>query len=80
MLIPNKQKRFQYQPWYIKVWRQRWYLVVPYNFIVVWFNNKSLKDYRNTPVYTKQLCYDIAISEAHLKMKIYTDNDKHKIF
>jgi hypothetical protein len=69
MIIPNKLKRYQYQPWYIKIWRRRWYFFIPYNFFKVWLDNKDLKDYKNMPVFSRQICLDLAINEAHIKMK-----------
>lgn len=34
--------RYQNQPWYIKLWRRRWYLLRPYWAIKWWLADKDL--------------------------------------
>jgi hypothetical protein len=65
-LATKMSNRFQDQPWYIKLWRYRWYIRVPYDTMNYWrkgrFHNGELG-----------LCYSMAMGEAHLKMNwIYT--------
>ena len=33
----DNKDRFQWQPWYIKLWRCRWYLLVPYYTFKSWW-------------------------------------------
>ncbi len=35
----NKQNRFQYQPFYIKLYRFRWYLLIPFETFKIWIYN-----------------------------------------
>ena len=58
--------RFQDQPWYIKLWRYRHYLSVPYSIILYRYKtNMSEKSWK--------LAYHLAIGDAQIKMNwIYT--------
>ena len=65
-LASRMSNRFQDQPWYVKLWRYRWYLKVPYDTLNYWqkgrFHNGKLG-----------LCYSMAMGEAHYRMKwLYT--------
>lgn len=33
------ENRYQFQPWYIKLWRRRYYLFIPISTICLWFRN-----------------------------------------
>lgn len=37
----NKSNRFQHQPWYIKLWRFRWYLLIPFNAIKFYWHEHT---------------------------------------
>lgn len=59
-----KDDRFQNQPWYIKLWRYRWYLKIPFVTIHYRFNsNLCDREWKKA--------YSIAIGDAQLKMKWY---------
>ena len=65
--------RFQNQPWYIKLWRLRWYLKIPLDTITYRFNS------RFTDGEWKK-AYSLAIGNAQYKMKwIYTLQEATKI-
>lgn len=52
------ENRYQFQPWYIKLWRRRHYLYIPIDTIKTWFRSDiSLKH-----------CFSIAIGWAQVKM------------
>jgi hypothetical protein len=40
----EKKKRFQFQPWYIKLWRRRWLLVIPFEALSLWLANFGDKE------------------------------------
>lgn len=65
-LATKMSNRFQEQPWYIKLWRYRWYIRVPYDVLRIRFKSKFAEgEFR--------LAYTIAMGEAHYRMKwIYT--------
>lgn len=57
-----KDVRFQNQPWYIKLWRYRWYLKIPFGTIHYRFNSDLCdREWRKA--------YSMAIGDAHLRMK-----------
>jgi hypothetical protein len=64
----SKQDRFQYQPWYIKLWRFRWYLLIPLDIFKMWLYNRSSKT-PDKSHYSLQNYIDIAIGSAQIKMK-----------
>jgi hypothetical protein len=37
----DKKDRYQFQPWYIKLWRRRYYLKIPFNAISIWIRGKE---------------------------------------
>ena len=57
--------RFQYQPWYVKLWRYRHYMGIPYSALNMWFHTRNDDDlnFKN--------CWSIAIGLAQVKMKWY---------
>lgn len=61
-----KSDLFQDQPWYIKLWRYRHYLCIPYNTIIYrYFSNIADKKWK--------YAYSIAIGDAQIKMRwVYT--------
>ena len=60
----NKKDRYQYQKWYVKLWRRRWYLKIPLDAIRIWFANRKYKD--DTSTFSFALA--LAIGEAQYKM------------
>jgi len=63
-------ERFQYQPWYIKLYRYRYYLLVPTLSFKMWVKAKTIKleddeDYRAT----LKECFRLAIGLQQVKMK-----------
>lgn len=72
-LATKMSNRFQDQAWYVKLWRYRWYLRVPYDTFNYWrkgrFHNSELG-----------LCYSLAMGEAHIKMNwLYTMDEAMKV-
>jgi len=66
--------RFQDQPWYIKLWRLRWYIPVPYQTVRIYLANRKKID--------KDLyfAYSLAMGEAHYKMKwLYSLEEAKKL-
>jgi hypothetical protein len=58
--------RYQCQPWYIKLWRMRWHLMVP-----VWFLRRvGLKWSDGTVLYPK-FVWSLARGTAHWKMEYW---------
>ena len=64
----SKQDRFQYQPWYIKLWRYRWYLLIPLDIFIMWLYDRTRKP-PDRSHFSLQNYSDIAISSAQIKMK-----------
>ena len=65
--------RFQNQPWYIKLWRLRWYLKIPFHTITYRFKSKFTDG-------EWKKAYSLAIGDAQYKMKwIYTLQEATKI-
>lgn len=61
----NKQQvsnLFQDQPWYIKLWRYRHYLRIPYSTIIYRYRSKIAEK-------NWKYAYSIAIGDAQLKMR-----------
>ena len=60
--------RFQESPWYIKLWRYRWYLLLPF-----WSLKYYLFQFIDAFPLTWNQCFNIAKGEARYKMGwIYT--------
>lgn len=73
-LATTTSNRFQDQPWYVKLWRYRWYLKIPYD--AVRFYVKNRKTYKDEFWFA----YSLAIGEAHYKMKwLYTVEEAMKL-
>lgn len=77
----NLNSRFQNQPWHIKLWRYRWYLLIPYDTMYSWlyYNFRPQKRSHETKM-DLRLFWDIAIGSAQIKMNwVYTLEDPSKI-
>lgn len=72
-LATKTSNRFQDQVWYVKLWRYRWYLRVPFHTLRLYFKSKMAnKDLR--------LSYSIAMGEAHYKMNwLYSMEEAMKV-
>lgn len=55
--------RFQNQPWYIKLWRYRYFATIPFYAIHLWW--------WNSPEFDFKCCWGIATGMAHGRMKWY---------
>lgn len=60
--------RFQYQKWYIKLWRYRYYLLIPYRAIIFWWH-KPWDHKRDW--WGFKIAWKIEIGMAQGKMKWY---------
>jgi hypothetical protein len=58
-----KENRFQFQKWYVKLWRMRWYLLVPYSVLSSAFRDKFSEKF--------EWYWDIAIGHAQIRMKYW---------
>jgi len=64
----TKEARYQEQPWYIRVWRRRWYLLIPYN-TLHWYKSTTKETIKDMDVTRLSFCYDMAIADAQIKME-----------
>jgi len=65
-MVDRMTDRFQDQPWYIKLWRYRHYLRIPYSTIIYRYRSKIAEK-------NWKYAYSIAIGDAQLKMRwVYT--------
>ena len=72
-LASRTSNRFQDQPWYVKLWRYRWYFRVPYDTLRIYFNSKMANKELG-------LAYSIAMGEAHYRMNwLYTMDEAMKV-
>ena len=72
-LASRMSNRFQDQPWYVKLWRYRWYIRVPYDTLRIYFNHKMAADELGH-------AYSIAMGEAHYKMNwLYSMEEAMKV-
>ena len=68
------KNRFQDQPWYVKLWRYRWYLKVPFDTVRIYFANKKFVEDK------LYFAYSLAMGEAHIKMNwLYTMDEAMKV-
>lgn len=73
--MSNKQDRFQYQPWYIKLWRYRWYLTIPYCAIKWWIVANVSNEYDSMSFKHE---WSMAKGMAQVKMNWLYDWDEIK--
>lgn len=72
-LASRMSNRFQDQSWYVKLWRYRWYLRVPFHTLNIYFKSKMANQ-------DLRLAYSIAMGEAHYKMNwLYTMEEAMKV-
>lgn len=62
--------RFQFQPWYIKLWRYRWYLKIPFDALRLWWYNRNSNRKDGEKLSWKH-CWSIAKGSAQCPMKWY---------
>jgi len=66
--------RYQDSPWYVRLWRRRWYLTIPFwtfqNWRSLWRENDGSLA-KEDPWLTWNLAYAIAIGEAQAQMHWY---------
>lgn len=65
-MVDRMTDRFQDQPWYIKLWRYRHYLRIPYSTIIYRYRSKIAEK-------NWKLAYDLAVGDSQIKMNwLYT--------
>jgi hypothetical protein len=65
-MVDKMTDRFQDQPWYIKLWRYRHYLRIPYSTIIYRYRSKIAEK-------NWKLAYDLAVGDSQIKMNwLYT--------
>lgn len=69
--------RFQNQPWYIKLWRFRHYLGIPFDAIHI-FYHEQIREMRDPDDWRMRFsdCWSMAIGSAQLPMKWYYHSDE----
>lgn len=72
----TKEKRYQYQPWYIKIWRWRHYVFTPYYATKIWFYEKISFSEKNYWPTTFKECWRIAVAFAQVNMNWVYDWDE----
>lgn len=63
--MSNKADRYQYQPWYIKLWRRRHYIPIPIVALLAYLGRPSFED-GDVPSF--KVCWHLAIGLAQVKM------------
>lgn len=65
-------KRYQYCSWYVKLWRKRYLIIVPYKALKIWLLNyyidKIDKGKKEEYALSFKNCWGIAIGLAHMNM------------
>ena len=56
------ENRYQNQPWHIKLWRRRYYIMIPYLALSFWFKSKK---------YYFKFCWSVSVGLVQSKMKWY---------
>ena len=71
--MSDKDDRYQYQPWYVKLWRKRHILPVPFRALRWWMKalQKPLYDENGYRRDTFYICYSIERGMADYNMKHY---------
>jgi hypothetical protein len=69
--MSDKQDRYQYQSWYIKFWRRRYYILIPIFAFKMWVKG-SFNNYRF------RICWSIAKGLAQAKMNWLYDWEEVK--
>jgi hypothetical protein len=67
----NLAGRYQHQPWYIKLWRMRWLLMVP-----VWTLRRVGHQYSDGYALTPRFSWSLARGTAHYKMDYWYTMDE----
>lgn len=67
--------RYQHQKWYVKLWRRRYYIPIPYYALVNYIKFRLLKD---DDAYDFRMCWSISKGLAQVQMKWYYDFDEVK--
>jgi len=70
-----EEKRFQYCSWYVKLWRRRYYFLVPYEAIKFYFLN-SLYARKSDDLLDFRTCCHITLGLACCKMKWYYTHEE----
>ena len=65
--------RYQNQRWYIKFWRRKYYILIPYRAIKFWILNRKSND-----SISFETCWKISIGLAQADMKWYYEWDEVK--
>jgi len=77
---PGDQPRFQECPWYVKLWRYRWYLLVPFYALNLrftpWVWNSKSDRVHVIEFSDWEEAWSIAVGDAHYKMNWYYTLDE----
>lgn len=71
--MKDEAKRFQNQPWYIKLWRFRWYLLIPFE-AVYWFLIDEIRQPKDKLDF--KIHWSVAIGLAQHRMKWFYTADE----
>lgn len=67
----ERYKRYQYQPWYIKLWRRRYYFLIIFDLIKHIFH-------KHKGEFEKTICYRLITLKAEDKMGWFYDMEEIK--
>jgi len=64
--------QYQYNYWLVKLWRRRWYLLIPlealYSYLYIYFSHVKDKEF-----YSFEICWSIACGMADCRMEWLLD-------
>lgn len=67
--VNKLDNRFQYQKWYVKLWRLRYYLLIPYFTLSFYFSKNNKKTLSNWLSF--RTCWSLSKGIAQSDMKWY---------
>jgi hypothetical protein len=75
----KKSNRYQHQSWYVKLWRRRWYLTIPFVAIKIWWyeHHREMRDEHDWSLTFKQ-SWGLATGLAQVPMNWVYDWDDMK--
>ena len=74
--MTNKENRFQFQPWYVKLWRRRHQLLIPYEALRTYMGGRKRNSWGSRSAW--HIAWSIAVGEADMKMEWWWTSDELK--
>ena len=72
----DKSQRFQNQTWYVKLWRFRFYLLIPFQTVMIFFNSLIYEEKEHRVSFRN--CWSLSIGLAQVEMNWTYDWDEVK--